>query len=256
MNVSPEVANILIFVFIAIFVGTALLTLLSLPEWIKINEWYKKKLFNALILEVVGAVVLLFTYLIEDKSEIEVKTDPNQVVINRNTEFKPTWDSKSGDIEIGMQDTTLVIGKVSSNEIFDLGLFNTIKTSTVDSKDYALMEFRQQNNWRNTRGKIDECPFEYEVYSNLEKGKLCYRIKDKATQKVLVDSSNSSKIDDFATDNRIHHVLRYDNPEMNITEYYLYRITDANLQQGNLYVQVLLLKIKPSLEKDPLRNQV
>ena len=44
-------------IFFTIFSLTALLTLASLPGWVKISENYKKALFAALILEVIGFVV-------------------------------------------------------------------------------------------------------------------------------------------------------------------------------------------------------
>jgi len=48
------------YVFLGIFVLTALLTLASLPGWIKIPENYRSQLFKALLLEVVGAIIILF----------------------------------------------------------------------------------------------------------------------------------------------------------------------------------------------------
>ena len=51
---------ILGYVFLGIFVLTALLTLASLPGWIKIPEKYRSQLFKALLLEVVGAIIILF----------------------------------------------------------------------------------------------------------------------------------------------------------------------------------------------------
>jgi hypothetical protein len=46
-----------VWVFLAIFVMSAVIALASLPEWISIGEYYKKKLFQLLILEVIGCVV-------------------------------------------------------------------------------------------------------------------------------------------------------------------------------------------------------
>lgn len=53
--------DILGIIFLVIFSLTALITLASLPNWIHIDEKYKKPLFTSLILEVVGAVVILFS---------------------------------------------------------------------------------------------------------------------------------------------------------------------------------------------------
>ncbi len=53
-------ASILFFTFLIIFIATAILTLASLPEWIKIPDKYRKVLFTTLIVEVVGCVIILF----------------------------------------------------------------------------------------------------------------------------------------------------------------------------------------------------
>ncbi len=248
MNVSTDVANLLIYLFMGIFAMTAALTLISLPGWIKIEEWYRKKLFNALILEVIGSVILLFTYIVEKKDSGGVDIQKNQVVIEKDSRFLPSWN-KSGDMDINMNDTALTVGKIMSKDIAVLGLFNNINTSTVDSKDYALLDFRKQaSGWANKGGMVEGCPFEFEIYSNAAKGRLCYRIREAGTDKVLVDTAKGSKSDDFAIDNRIHHVLKHENTDTGDMDYYLYRITDADLQT-RMYVQVLLLKIKPTLEK-------
>lgn len=52
--------EILKYGFLVIFFATAVLGIASLPNWIEIPEWYKKKIFLALILEVVGVILILF----------------------------------------------------------------------------------------------------------------------------------------------------------------------------------------------------
>lgn len=44
--------------FIVIFAATAILAIISLPGWVNIPEWYRKRLFIALILEVVGVIIM------------------------------------------------------------------------------------------------------------------------------------------------------------------------------------------------------
>ncbi len=51
---------ILFYVFVAIFIATAAVTLLGITKRISIDQEYLKPLFTALILEVVGAVIALF----------------------------------------------------------------------------------------------------------------------------------------------------------------------------------------------------
>ncbi len=50
-------ASAVIWMFLGIFLLTALIALASLPGWIRIGEYYKKKLFVLLILEVVACIV-------------------------------------------------------------------------------------------------------------------------------------------------------------------------------------------------------
>src|SRR5437762_383026 len=47
----------IIWIFVAIFVATAIIALGSLPGWISVPDYYKKKLFTLLILEVVVCVI-------------------------------------------------------------------------------------------------------------------------------------------------------------------------------------------------------
>jgi hypothetical protein len=49
--------NTFLATFLAIFIATAILTLASLPGWVRIPEKYRSRLFAALILQVVGSVV-------------------------------------------------------------------------------------------------------------------------------------------------------------------------------------------------------
>jgi hypothetical protein len=74
-------ATVLWIMFLSIFGLTAILTLASLPDWITIPEWYRKKLFVALILQVVGAVIILFKQSAAAESFEGTKTDT--VYLNR-----------------------------------------------------------------------------------------------------------------------------------------------------------------------------
>jgi hypothetical protein len=53
--------DIVIWMFLGIFLLTALMALASLPNWIRVGEYYKKKLFQLLILEVVACILALAT---------------------------------------------------------------------------------------------------------------------------------------------------------------------------------------------------
>lgn len=49
--------NTVIWVFLVIFVLTALIALASLPGWLRIEQYYKRKLFQLLILQVVACII-------------------------------------------------------------------------------------------------------------------------------------------------------------------------------------------------------
>jgi hypothetical protein len=58
--------TIFLVTFLVIFVMTAAISLASLPGWIEVPEPFKKRLFQALILEVVGCVILFVSLGIHD----------------------------------------------------------------------------------------------------------------------------------------------------------------------------------------------
>src|SRR2546428_1382751 len=51
-----------IWIFLGIFVLTALIALGALVGWIKLQQYYKKNLFRLLVLEVVGCVIAFGAY--------------------------------------------------------------------------------------------------------------------------------------------------------------------------------------------------
>jgi hypothetical protein len=53
----PDPIAAIIWIFIIIFIATAVIALASLPGWIRIPDYYRKKLFALLVLEVIGCVV-------------------------------------------------------------------------------------------------------------------------------------------------------------------------------------------------------
>lgn len=101
--------TVLGYLFLAIFALTAILTLASLPGWINIPEWYRKKLFIALVLEVVGAVIMLFnqTYTTPGKPVPVTQTvyvskdfdaERTLFAIKRNED---TWYVKKDSVSLG-----------------------------------------------------------------------------------------------------------------------------------------------------------
>jgi len=60
--------EILKYGFLVLFFATAVIGIASLPGWIEIPEYYRKRIFIFLILEVVGAIVIFFNQEIIDGS--------------------------------------------------------------------------------------------------------------------------------------------------------------------------------------------
>ena len=52
-----SILEIAIYIFLAIFILTAVITILSLVNMVKIEPYYKKQLFRVLILQVIGVIV-------------------------------------------------------------------------------------------------------------------------------------------------------------------------------------------------------
>jgi hypothetical protein len=80
----------LIVVFLLIFIATAVLTLASLPGWIEIPNEYRKKLFVALVLEVVSCIGLLFHEAWLSNQMDEVTPQSGWIAMKSNGElFRP-----------------------------------------------------------------------------------------------------------------------------------------------------------------------
>ncbi len=120
--------DILDIVFLVIFALTAVITLLSLPNWIKIGEWYKKKLFGILILQVVGAVIMVY----KDKHQISTQTninptqdtvylrkifDPERPLSVQKRETEETYYVKNGNNKLGYINCSLEQGQIIDDSI-------------------------------------------------------------------------------------------------------------------------------------------
>lgn len=57
---NNNVGRILFYVFLSIFVATAIITLLGISGYLSIKDDYLTKLFYSLVLEVVGGIIALF----------------------------------------------------------------------------------------------------------------------------------------------------------------------------------------------------
>jgi hypothetical protein len=63
--------DLFIYTFLFIFIALAVLTVGSLPGWIKIPEHYRRKLFATLVLQVIGCVVLFAKQTFDARSRID-----------------------------------------------------------------------------------------------------------------------------------------------------------------------------------------
>lgn len=234
--------DILIIIFFVIFGATALLTILSLPGWINIPEWYKQKLFVALILEVVASVLILF------RAEIigENKTTDSGMKIDPNTVLMSSLQS-SGSLNIHKLDSLIpvVIGIIPKDSLEKKGIFNSIEPSLWQSINNPIVKWEKgSSGWTKSSGSdIEGCPFVFEIYDG-KKG-THYRIVNKQVDSIIYTSESRSVTDVFGLDHRLLHYYR-DNKY-----FYMFRITEANPYSAtNPFVYVLQVKLEASLNGD------
>lgn len=263
---------ILKYSFLGIFLCTAILGIGSLPDWIKIPEWYKKKIFVALILEVVGAIIILFNNLTEPKLgtlELKIRNN-NWVAMNEkaqfvspeieieinDTLFKKNLETASftqfRDLQIVLGENSLnimntdknVIGEISKKKLEETGLFNTIETARDEissSENYSYIKWKKETNdskWEEYG--IPESPFHLIVYD--EDNKTKYKIINTVTGDVKFYSDSKSGYL-FDEDNRINHFYNYNN------KYYLIRIAFADLfTENNKYVNIIYIRLNPTFK--------
>ena len=264
-------SDLLFYTFIGIFIVTAILTLASLPGWINIPENYKKVLFSALLLEVVGCVILLFkqqvftTIEVKPKSDwIALSTSTADIIhpeIHFNDSIIPLGDSKlqaqekmtSHEFRLEQKDKNLVItglkndliyGKVRLDNIF---LFNDIKSEgneITGSTNYRILKFSRENSgsWNMKGAFFAECPLKIEV-ADL-KNQTIYKVTNSSTGKIEYTSEIESK-NVIDLDNRRLHLFKVNH------SFYMIRITEADLTTGRRktnFIHFMLIKLQPELK--------
>ena len=251
--------NVILFsVFIAIFVATAIITLCSLPDWIKIPENYRKALFSALIIEVVACVILLFreTILegqqkaishtewvgINSKGELispllgeeplglapDIFTD----ILRRNATYDLVKEREARDTmrsDFVIRNESFCLGKVSLASLSNLSLFDGI-----DPKDNEFKRFKFS--FKNEKWKAeDTLPEEWPLAISMNGSK--YSISDTSpNSNYSVSSSN------FNADSRSLHFFKASD-----NAYYLVRISDARLRGDDCFVTFLIIRLVPTL---------
>lgn len=262
---------VLFYTFLIIFIATAVLTLLSLPNWVIIPENYKKVLFSSLIIEVVGCVVLLFkqeiqfTYNVKPNSNwIALSTTDGSLVqpsiqvfdstfilgeyVNNNIPNLAGHSMKiklEGAEMLALNRDGIVLGKITDVNLQELGLFNRLeawKNEIPDSEEYKIIKFnfdRSLNSWVQKGKSAADSLVGIEVFSTPEIG---YKIVNLKTNKEVFNSMNVS-MDVIHRDRRKLHFIQLENA------FYLIRITQADLNKRNEeFIHFMLVKLKPQLE--------
>ncbi|NDV77521.1 hypothetical protein [Dysgonomonas sp. 511] len=234
--------EVLKYTILVVFGLTAALAVLSIPDWIKISEWYKKKLFLALIIEIVVAVISYFAFLTYDKKAVGSASLADTNIVDSTRLLTPYVDSQKQFINLKSENNT--VGRFAVLSLDGTGLFNTIDQAVAESSDYALVKWEKQaSGWTKQGNYLKGCPYYLKV-TDSARGTI-YQIQENDNSEPVYCSTESSKSDVFAVDNRVIHFVE---DKMN-NVYYLFRITEANLNPISRlpFVHVLQIKIKPVL---------
>ena len=263
--------EILQYGFLVIFFATAIIGLASLPGWIPIPEWYRKKIFIALILEVVAVIIFVAkqemtseasgvprfeiaqkNWVALDKKatrvnpEIKISTNDTSITQTLGADsFSPFSNLSSTVSNQGLEiknENGDLLTVVSKSQLESAGLFNSFETakneiSSTENHSYARWKRtnRSENpTWRRYGKYLD--PFNLQIFDDGNETK--YEIKKE--NEVLFKSDDSSK-DLFSVDNRIIHFYEYEQT------YYLLRINEADLTDSlENYVHVLQIRLEPN----------
>lgn len=263
---------ILFYTFLGIFIVTAILTLLSLPDWIKIPKNYKKVLFSSLIVEVIGCVILLFKQEMEIKYTLEPAENWVAIQSNNASVVHPDLRIGTEDIVLGQSEeeaqknlrnnqlklakegdewlvgnanNAFYWGRLSKEELQHAGFYNGLEAwqNEIPSSDnYKVIKFVSNDGkrtWQQKGSFANDCPLKIEVYTTNEIG---YRIINVSNNKVEFDSKNESQ-----------NVINLDHRKLHFLEiehvFYLIRITQADLSRnrGENYIHFMMVKLQPQL---------
>ncbi|WP_053405799.1 hypothetical protein [Persicobacter sp. CCB-QB2] len=259
--------------FLVIFFLTAVIGLLSIVGWVpKMDEWYRKRIFTALILEVVAVILLLFknnftgespakpilNCSVENWVALDEKgglVQPEVSVKFEETEYRETLGNEQlqafKGLVLGLEQGSLkvknikgeILASFSAAELEDLGLFNVIKN------EEQISSFRHHQYIKWQKGKSEDSwtykgqylsPFKLEIMD--DKGGTKYIIRNENKGEVIFDSDHFSK-DLFHVDNRMTHFFQHQGA------YHLLRINEANLSgRQNAYVHVLHVLLEPKIQ--------
>ncbi len=236
---------------LVIFGLTAILALLSIPDWIKISEWYKKKLFLALIIEVVAIVITYLAGMLTPSVNEVVQSD----VSHKDRKLVPIFESYDHDIFVSDASTKDTIGKFTMKDLQTAGFFNAIDSTTA-LRDHVEIKWRKVNaRWKNDRDSsqvnipyIKDCPYIIKVSDyNYNTIYRIYNINDLQNPVFCSDRDRLGNLG-FNSGERGVHLFEYKDSK-GVIYYTLFRVTNARLKRGEeQFVNFVQIRIKAHLQ--------
>jgi hypothetical protein len=263
--------EILKYGFLVIFFSTAIIGIASIPGWIKIPEWYRKRIFVVLVLEVIGVIIIyskqefassdatgIPQIILEDTNWIALSDEgkiisPEIIIKTRDTTIRKKLGKQSRTILSGLSPKivenglnivntdSVNLGYIKAVDLERSGLFNsfnTAKNEITSSENYSYVKWSKSdgNTWKK-RGSFIE-PLQLDIQDD-ETGTY-YTIRNKRNEN-LFDSRKIGK-DLFSMDNRIIHFFE------NEGAFYLLRIARADLNAERKFIDVINVKMKPTFK--------
>lgn len=290
LTISTNTITIVIMItFVVIFILTAILTLLSIPNWIKIEDTYKKTLFNSLILEVIGVIILVAAYAfgIKKNNNEEITSKDDKLVINnlgytigeRDTilkssylqkipslKFNPDFSAEKTELNIESQDN-VKIGKIGIDDLKQTGFFNSL--GVFQASDYTNIRWKPNANGIWEIVKVDQKSLkERPTYSSEYLDNIRFDIytisNGSDPQYRIID--NKDTIDHWTSDfsYRTRAPISYLTWRQNIITkahecfHYIFLITGADFTSKKLsdhYVDVMQIRVSPLISPQVAKKQ-
>lgn len=225
--------EILKYGFLVIFFSTAVIGIASIPDWIKIPEWYRKKIFIVLILEVIG-VILIYSkqeFTSGNATGIPEITLANNdwIALNENgAVIKPEIIIETEDTtilkQLGKQTLTELRGLTGEMDEAGLGIINGDEVRLGYIKDADLERNGLFNSFKTAKGEITSTEnYAYVKWSKAPDGSW--------KKKGSFIGPLELEIADYAEG-----------------IYYLLRIAWADLEKEVKYVHVINVRMEPTLQ--------
>jgi len=277
--------EILKYGFLVLFFATAIIGIASLPGWIKIPEYYRKRIFIFLILEVVGAIVIFFNqemidgsrgipaYYISDENwivlddsayvitpEIIISTQDTSITkMLGQTPFKKFEYLKNKITPNGMDimnGKDLTLGTISMQQLEQVGLFNSIETAKGEissSENYTYVRWK-----KSLSPSPPPSPSPSPSESNWKRSgtylaPYFLQVYDQGGQTKYLIKNATTNDTLFLSDSHSKNLFDTDNRIIHFFEheriYYLLRIAQADLTDTlENYAQILQIRLNPHVK--------